>query len=476
MTTSTVDVISIHKSQRQREKKNKGFRKSHRVFKNWHYNADGSRGAPKVLSHRFARYNADLTSTYYKNPSKGTKTVHGLAFDIDLSRTDIKWLDEKGRVSWSKIGSFLAKNEAQILAFITAAVSSTSGKGLGLYLPISPLEIVPSTASAQRSARILQAHLITIFNYYGIGADPGAMGLSRDMPNFFNPKKLIDSDMLGTSRLVDNKRYPVVAELLKYTNSHRAIRMLKKEDPKRLFSGHKTSEKKLASFYEYLLGEASQSSIWLSSAELIRLTGLSKETFYKFLSSKHEWLEIIYHGRSEGYELLFKPTKKHSERCYELLHCKDLDSLDKGLCLDFNQLDAPESVVDGSRNEYLTRAILELKHKGVEYHKAKDLMASLSSRIPGAKTSKNCRHISSLVRSIFYHRLDSFGSNFKPLSLILQKELKASMSTGLNLSPKKSKKGTTVGSIHFQNSQKVSEKKYQTDNLGEGILVKDGGH
>lgn len=63
-----------------------------------------------------------------------------------------------------------------------------------------------------------------------MSADPGAMGLVRDIPNFLNPRKLIDSDLIGIDRLVDNKRYPVVAELLKYTNQHLAVKRLKSED------------------------------------------------------------------------------------------------------------------------------------------------------------------------------------------------------------------------------------------------------
>lgn len=448
--------LSDHHSGRVRDRRQKTKKKSHRVFKNWTYGADGARSKPKAISHKFARYNADLTSTYYNNPARGTQTVHGLGFDIDLGRTNIKWLDEKGRVSWPKIGSFLAGNEAPILNFITAVASSTSGKGLGLYLPISPLEIVSSTATAQKSARILQAHIITILNYHGIGADPGAMGLVRDIPNYFNPQKLIDSDLIGTDRFVDNRRYPVVAELLRYTNRHRAVRRLKSRDPKRLFSGHRTSEKKFALLYEYLLDEALESSIWLSGAEIFELTGLSKSTLYKFLASKHEWLEIVNYGKAEGYELTFKPTAGHSERCYELLNSTDLDSDEKGLWSSFSELEVPELVLDGERNDYLTRAAIELKVKGIHYHDALEVMNKIAARIPGSKTSRNCRNVGSLVKSIYYHRIETFGTNFNQLSLILQAEVSALKNPSPREFPKKSKKGTTVGSI--QTALSVDEK------------------
>ena len=436
-----------HESGRSRCRKKRSGKKSHRVFKNWTYEPDGSRGKPKAITHKLCRYNADLTSTYYNNPARGTQTVHGLGFDIDLSRTSAEWFDEKGRVSWPKIGSFLADNEAPLLKFITAVASSTSGKGLGLYLPISPLEIVSATSQAQVSARVLQAHIIKILNFHGIGADPGAMGLVRDIPNYFNPKKLIDSDLLGTDRLVDNNRYPVVAELLKYTNKHLAVRRLKSRDPKRLFSGHRTSEKKLAVLYEYLIDEALENSIWLSGTEIQELTNLSKSTLYKFLSSEHEWLEIINYGKSEGYELNFKPTAGHSERCYELLNNYDLDSDREGIVDNFNSLGAPELVQDGERNDYLTRAIIELKVKGVHYHDALGAMVSLAKRIPGASTSRNCRNVAGLVKSIYYHRIETFGTNLSPLSLILRTELESLCDGAFREFPKKSKKGTTEGSI-----------------------------
>ncbi|MFW7382419.1 MAG: hypothetical protein ACOH5I_26720 [Oligoflexus sp.] len=464
--------LSDHHSGRVRDRRQTTKRKSHRVFKNWTYAADGTRSKPKPITHKFARYNADLTSTYYNNPARGTQTVHGLGFDIDLSRTNIKWLDEKGRVSWPKIGSFLAENEAQILNFITAVASSTSGKGLGLYLPISPLEIVSSTATAQKSARILQAHIITILNYHGIGADPGAMGLVRDIPNYFNPQKLIDSDLIGTDRLVDNRRYPVVAELLRYTNRHPAVRRLKSRDPKRLFSGHRTSEKKLALLYEYLLDEALESSIWLSGAEIFELTGLSKSTLYKFLSSKHEWLDIVNHGKAEGYELTFKPTAEHSERCYELLNGTDLDSDEKGLWSSFSDLEAPELVLDGERNDYLTRATIELKVKGVHYHDALAVMKKIAARIPGSKTSRNCRNVGSLVKSIYYHRIETFETNFNQLSLILQAEVNALQNPSPREFPKKYKKGTTVGSI--QSSSSVVEEDEKVLSIDDSDRVSDG--
>lgn len=461
--------LSDHHSGRVRDRRQTTKKKSHRVFKNWTYGADGARSKPKAISHKFARYNADLTSTYYNNPARGTQTVHGIGFDIDLGRTNIKWLDEKGRVSWPKIGSFLSDNEAPIISFITAVASSTSGKGLGLYLPISPLEIVSSTATAQKSARILQAHIITILNYHGIGADPGAMGLVRDIPNYFNPQKLIDSDLIGTDRLIDNRRYPVVAELLRCTNRHPAVRRLKSRDPKRLFSGHRTSEKKLAALYEYLLDEALESSIWLSGAEIIELTGLSKSTLYKFLASKHEWLDIVNHGKAEGYELTFKPTAEHSERCYELLNGTDLDSDEKGLWSSFSDIEAPELVLDGERNDYLTRATIELKVKGIQYHDALEVMKKIADRIPGSKTSRNCRNVGSLVKSIYYHRIETFGTNFNQLSLILQAEVNALENPLPREYPKKFKKGTTVGSIHsFSSGVEEDAQVISVDDIDRG--------
>ena len=454
-------------SGRRRSGSARTFIKSHRVFKNWTYDSNGKRSRPKKLNNKLAKFNADLCSTYYENPASGTQTVHGLSFDIDLQRTNHQWIDEKGRVSWSKIGAFLAEMEQPILSFVTKVAESTSGKGLGVYLPIAPLEIVESTAIAQKSARALQAHIIQLLNYYGIGADPGAMGLVRDMPNYFNPRKIIDSDFMGIDQFVDNRRYPVVSELLRYTNKHPAIRRLKSQDARRLFSGHRTSEKKLARLYEHLLEEALESSIWMSSSEMIWLTGLSKATFYKFISSKHEWLTVVDHGKSEGYELTFSPSKEHSERCFELLNSEEFASETSEMSHSYEYLDAPEWVQDGERNEYLTRCIIELKVKGVQYYLADQIMRRVAARIPGAKASKNCRNIASIVKSIYYHRLETFGTNSHPLNFILRDELNSLTIKECRESTKKSKKGTTVGSILALDSGKETRLCREEDpNLG----------
>jgi hypothetical protein len=55
--------------------------------------------------------------------------------------------------------------------------------------------------------------------------------------------------------------------------------------------------------------------------------------------------------------------------------------------------------------------------------------------------------VASIVKSIYYHRLDTFGTNFNALSLVLQAELNALNINSAREFPKKSKKGTTVGSI-----------------------------
>ena len=106
---------------------------------------------------------ADLITTFYYNPATGTKTVHVLAFDLDFDKADDRWKTD-GKLDWQKIKSFLIEHDLEIARAINSVAWSTSGRGIGLTIAISPLELIDESLRAQHSAFTLQNHVIRILS------------------------------------------------------------------------------------------------------------------------------------------------------------------------------------------------------------------------------------------------------------------------------------------------------------------------
>ena len=151
---------------------------------------------------------ADLIGTYYANPSSGTRTVYALAIDLDADKADEQW-KTKGALDWGKIRPFLLEEYPFLLDYLCQVTKSTSGLGLSVLFAISPLEIKESTKTAQRAAEALRKGLVQLFSMHGIGADPAARGIARDVPNWRNPLRVVeDRDLIRRS--IDRNGRPAV--------------------------------------------------------------------------------------------------------------------------------------------------------------------------------------------------------------------------------------------------------------------------
>ena len=413
MVNLALNISSNPKSLRKRARRSarKEFHrttrlKSHYQFKNWYFNASGIRSALTTKM----RERADLISTAYYNPATDTKTVHALAFDLDYDKADDRW-KSGGKLDWAAIFSDLLEKEPIIAHAISFAVSSSSGRGLGLAVSISPLEIDSSTIRAQISAFTLQNHLIAIFNGYGMGADPAAVGLVRDMPNWFNPSKVIYMNETRKAA-VDNHRFKVVSELLGYTNVHPFVRYRKKSERFDILWPHEGSEKKLSGLYLLLFDELSMSRCFSFSA-LKALTGLSDNTLYKVLSCPPGWLKVDRINKYEGYRLTLIPSGILTHRAECLLASKlDKDPCESAPALKLVppvDLKRPCEVEDGERNAYLTKVALTLKHGGVHESEALGALKLAACDIPGSTFSRNCRSAASIGRSIYKNKPSLFG-------------------------------------------------------------------
>ena len=381
--------------------------KSHYCYKIWVYDSMGGRIA---IATKYAT-RADLITTFYYNPATGTKTVHALAFDLDFDKADDRWKTD-GKLDWEKIKSFLIEHDLESARAINSVAWSTSGRGIGLTIAISPLELIDENLRAQYSAFTLQNHIIRILSGYGMGADPAASGLIRDQPNYHNPEKLIEYNALQKAR-VDNSRSSIVTDLLKYTNDHPCIRYQKKSERLDLLWPDVRAEMKLAKLYVELFDNHLNSSWSYSFSQLKSITGLSKSALYRVLISPPPWLKVERLNKYEGYRLALNLEYALYERSIFLLEAPPSPLMGtSGAGSSFVApavIKAPSEVQDGERNEYLTNVALTLKHGGIDKAEAEAVMDRVAGEIPGASYSRNCRGFETIVGSIYKNKPGLFG-------------------------------------------------------------------
>jgi len=370
---------------------------------------DGRRdGAEPVRPLR--RHDADLINTCYLNPSTRTRTAYTLAWDLDVSRTTENWLNNKGQISWKLVKEHLDNEYPEISRFIFAAVTSTGNKGLAVYLAISPLELTESTSHAQKAARVLQHQVLQIFNHHGIGADTGALGLDRDFCSWHKPEKTVylNRKILAEVQSEQN-RTSVVSFLLDSLKRVPFIGYQRKRDQVDLLYHDVRAEQGLARLYLSMLERLEESGeyTWqLRQFEIKKLTGLSEPFIRKVLSQGLPWLLVKDCG-AEGWQLGARFFPSLTIRAVQVVngsaeeHKPTIDTSEP--------LIRPSDVRDGYRNEWITRAILVLKHGGIVQEQTAELMEYHVSQIPGHEHSKNCRHVTDIIRTIYGNKTQYFG-------------------------------------------------------------------
>lgn len=406
MSTAARDCIYEGQGRPRKGKLTKTDLPSHYQFAHWDYE-DGKRIAVPVggvRSDKRAEY--PLISTTILNEGTGTETLIWLHFDLDYKRADKKWIrDEK--IHWPLIAEALAREAPMVLGYLSHVVRSSGGRGLSLALAISPLELIDETWDVQKLAFKVQAMIIQILNHHGMGADEGARGLKRLMPNMFREEHVLDQAEFVQATI--QRRRPRVLQNLFYTlRYHPTLRPPKKRDRHDLLWPDQRVEKPLARLYTNILDEAGPwGSVQLSASMITAQYGISKNTVYKLLFNPPKWLGVA-RLPGEGYRLTIRPVRELTDRAYDLL----LESPARGGEISFVDIKAPERVEKGKRNHWLVSVILSCKWKGLSQAETRALLSLVISRIPGWQKSQSLtRGLGAILRSLFHHRSSLRGQS-----------------------------------------------------------------
>ena len=385
-------------------------------YKSWAHNPQGERVA-RPYQGKDPRVHADLVSNSYRNVD-GVQTVFGVVFDFDAHRAHDCWKNAEGKLNWDVIFPALQKEIPEVANLICYAVRSTGGKGLGVVMAISPLPLIPSTAGNQQSVLKLQGRLLSVFDKMGLGADFGARGVSRDLPNFNNPERCVYRNTKPLREL-EVTRKPVVTLLHQLLNQRdRADRI-----SERIYNDERV-EKGLAKLVLWLLGAANFDQVWqfegdtfekkfkctpylsgwsLSATmrELCALTGLSDTFLRKFLKDPPKWLKSEYFAH-EGWNLSLPLSKDVPWLLERSLYLLQKTQQLKGK-VSFNSADLvfPTCVQDGERNAWLVQLALTYKWAGYALETALEKVCLRIPAIPGYETSRNCKQVKAIVRSLY---------------------------------------------------------------------------
>ncbi len=221
---------------------------------------------------------------------------------------------------------------------------------------------------------------------------------------------------------IQSDKTPVVRDLLRYLKPFGLNSYVKKSAMKGLLYPDLRAERKLAALYCSLYDKSmdGERAVQFTRSEIRDLTGLSLPFFAKFLQSPPAWLATKDCWSEGEWSLTLFPEQALTQRAFDLAEGKipDGDPTKK----DFSgPLVKPEEVQDGSRNHWITKAILLLKHNGVSQQRAQDLMSHHVKAIPGHEESESCRQLGRIVASIYFNHPDLLGiGGAKPPSWLLE--------------------------------------------------------
>jgi hypothetical protein len=404
MVALAMDSVYEGQGRPRKKKAKKTDLPSHYQFALWNFDEGKRFAVPVGGVRKDKRSEFPLISTAIFNEGTETETLVWLHFDLDFKRADKKWIRE-GKMDWPTIAASLAVDAPIILRYLSHVVRSSGGHGLSLALAISPLELIDETADVQKLAFRVQAMVIRILNHHGMGADEGARGLKRLMPNMFRQEQVMDQAEFVLASIQKN-RPAVLRNLMRELQFHPALREKLKSEREDVLWPDIRVEKALARLYTDLLDSVGPwGSEQMKAADLISRYGMGKNTTYKLLADPPKWLGVE-KIRGEGYRLTIRPESVLTSRALDLL-LGESDRKD----FSFSTIETPEFVQKGERNRWLVSLILASKWSGIGQKEVRKALEQVIRRVPGWQKSQSLtRGLSATLRSLYRNRSSLKGS------------------------------------------------------------------
>lgn len=419
-------------------------------YANWHEDSEGNRAVHGLPGS--ARRSASLIATTFCNWD-APDAAYALVLDVDVHLTDARYLDSEGRVDLALVKAALKEALPISYHHLTIACSSTSGKGLHLFFSMVPVVLSSDgDRPAEETARRVQRALIAAVRELGIGADPAAAGLRRQVSNFNNPdlvlfhdrKKREKIENLGRDNLSEDFEDEDDAGILIF--DQRPLRVMwreleaslrKSRREKRLYPENEKTEKGLASLLCFLTGwlfdkERSRlgqlwchqggferdgfSSVRLTMDELRTICGdLSDPTIRKLIRNRSEILAEHDEGTSEWVLQANPEFWSNLEKAADIANRGGV-AAEVRLWNSPWSLPEPEQVVDGQHNQYLVWLMNCYKSRGYSEVEALAKIRLRMGYCPGAMASRTIKRIEKKLRN-FYRNSSRLHGRYADLPL-----------------------------------------------------------
>jgi hypothetical protein len=353
--------------------------------------------------------------TYAENHD--SQTLLFLTFDLDYEKAFDVWKKD-GLLDVDAILAFLEAFYPLVFKYLAHVTRSNGGRGLGLALAISPLEL-GEHPEIEKLGRMVQARLISLLNSFGMGADPAAKGLKRAMPNFKNPKSNLYTNFKMLTML-SWARPPVLSEMLELLSFTFILPPVLFGISKHFSPSGPISESKerdLDNLYPRANVELAFAKLMvatydeggtiggLSREELSEISGIGKNfpiegdwlCGLSVIKLHGDWSITVDLGCHDYIARAFQLLGREPVRKPRDLSSRSFEINPESLC-------RPEFVLKGERNYWLTSAGLILKwDESVSDELMSDSLQEYARCIPGFLGSKNCRQVLGKVKSLLRH-------------------------------------------------------------------------
>lgn len=391
--------------------------KKHVLYKKWESDHNGGFFRLLPQDDELAYLSADLMSGCYYAWQKGRLCAVEsklISFDVDYDRSDKSFgiFDIRKKMSVlckSRARKAIQKHYPKLGPYIHDIVPSRND---GLCILIHFPSFLLTDQKIKIIALQLQERIAKMLTAIGLGCDPSARGLERDVINPYKSHGYRNKRKKHCKRYVTRKDgngnpiVPVLSHLLTAIAEHKAIwDESKKRNPDHYLYPDVRVEKRLAAFY--LQSELEFTQKYATQKDLALAIGVDVRLIKKLSDQERcKWLRIESDGL--GVNVTTLKHEKLQRRAERLIKGKTNGAFD-----DWN-LPVPSLVMDGQRNDYIMRLAVILRDNGFAEKKAAQIIRIYCQNMPDRTSSKSYWRIPDTVRSIYrnfpafpvYHALE----------------------------------------------------------------------